>query len=80
MAPKKSSSPSIANIQDLIRDYDISNTVIIKHITDEEEKKWRLEGLGIDRVILGKRHIEVLYFPIHPLILQFVATHKVYLM
>lgn len=69
MAPKKSSSPSVANVNNLIQGYDILNTITIKSITNEEEKIWRLEGLGVDLHVLGKRHIEVVRFPIPPLVL-----------
>ena len=86
MAPKKSKqsrpSPSTppTNISDLIRDCDIPNSVKIRSISEEVEKKWRTEGLSENLLVLGKRHIETIHCPIHPLILQFTAAHRILLM
>ena len=75
MAPKKyaqiKSSPSnpTTKISDLIRDCNIPSSINIRHITEREEKVWRSDGLEPGLLVLGKRHIETLRFPLHPMIL-----------
>ena len=75
MAPKKSvqskpspSTPS-AKVSNLIRDYNIPSSVRIRPIIEAEEKKWRVEGLDSGLLVLCKRHIETIRFPLHPIIL-----------
>ena len=78
MAPKKSvaskSSSSIPfpYVSRLIRDCNIPNTIQIRPITVEEENRWRIEGLDDNLLVLGKKHIEMIHLPIHPMILQFL--------
>ena len=83
MAPKKSvqvkSSPS-TKISNLIRDCNIPSSINIRHITKEEERRWKIEGLEPGLLVLGKRHIETLRFPLHPMILQILSTLQVHLM
>ena len=78
MAPRKSvqnkyspSTPS-TKVSDLIRDCNIPSSICIRPITEAEERKWRVEGLDSGILILGKRHIETICFPLHPMILQFL--------
>ena len=84
MAPKKSiqikSPPSTltTKISDLIRDYNIPSSVNINHITEVEERMWKVEGLEPGLLVLGKRHIETLRFPLHPMILQILSTLQVH--
>ena len=75
MAPKKyvqsrlSSSTPSTKVSDLIRDCNIPSSVHIRPITGAEEKRWRIEGLDFGLLVLGKRHIEIIHFPLHPMIL-----------
>ena len=79
MAPRKSaqtkssSSNPITKISDLIRDCNIPSSVNIRHITEREEKIWKSDGLEPSLLALGKRHIETLCFPLHPMILQILS-------
>ena len=84
MAPKKSkkSRPSpiapITNIVNLIRDCNIPNSIQIRHITMDEKKRWKDEGLDKCLLILGKKHIETIHLPIHPMIQQFLSALQVH--
>ena len=86
MAPKKyvQSKPSpftlIVKVSDLIRDCNIPSSVYIKPIMEKKEKRWRIEGLNSGLLVLGKRHIETIYFPLHPMILQILSALQVHLM
>ena len=79
MASKKStkskSSPSTptVNVSDLIRDCNIPSSVHIRPITMAGEKKWKVDGLDVGLLVLGKRHIETIRVPIHPMILQVLS-------
>ena len=84
MAPRKSiqnkSSPSTPSTKvfDLIRDCNIPSSVCIRPLTEAEEKKWRVEGLDSGLLVLGKRHIETISFPLHPMILQILSVLQVH--
>ena len=84
MAPKRStqskSSPSTSStkISDLIRDCNIPNFVGIRHIIEAEERRWRVEGLNPGLLVLGKRHIETIRFPLHTMILQILSILQVH--
>ena len=80
MTPKRStqskSSPSTPSTKvfDLIRDCNIPSFVCIRPITEAEEKRWRVEGLNSGLLVLGKRHIETICFPLHLMILQILSV------
>ena len=84
MAPKKSVSTKLSpsnpttKISDLIRDCNIPNSVNIRPITEKEEGIWKSEGLEPGLLVLGKRHIETLRFPLHPMILQIFSILQVH--
>ena len=84
MAPKKSaqskSSPYTPStkISNLIRDCNIPSSIHIRHITEAEERRWRVEGLDPGLLVLGKRHIETIRFPLHPMILQILSILQVH--
>ena len=86
MAPKKStqikSYPSTPTTKtfDLIKDCNIPSSVNIRHITEAEERRWKVEGLEPDLLVLDKFHIETLHFPLHPMILQILSTLQLHLM
>ena len=71
---KSSPSTTTTKIPDLIRDCNIPSSVNIRHIIDEEGKRWKIEGLEPGLLVLGKRHIKTLCFPLHPMILQILST------
>ena len=62
----------------MIRDCNIPNSVNIRNIIEEEEKRLELEGLEPGLLVLGKRHIETLCFPLHPMILQILSTLQIH--
>ena len=75
MAPKKaiatksSFSTQSSFVSQLIRDCNIPDPIKIRPLVEEEENKWRTLGLGDDNLlVLGKRHIETIRLPIHPMI------------
>ena len=84
MAPRKSaqtkSSPSnpSTKISDLIRDCNIPNSINIRHIAEREEKIWKSDGLEPGLLVLGKRHIETLSFPLHPMIFQIFSVLQIH--
>ena len=85
MAPKRSvvgesSSPSqFPHITQLIRDCNIPNNIQIRPITPEEAEKWKIVGLGDENlIVLGRKHIETICLPIHPLILQFLPALRLH--
>ena len=67
---KSSSAPQPPFITQLIRDYNIPNDIQIRLPTPQETEKWKIFGLGDENLlVLGKKHIETIRLPIHPLIL-----------
>lgn len=81
MAPKKSKqgkSPStpMADVLKMIKEFNIPYSVHIYPIIEDKVRRWEGEGLGVSVLVLGKRHIETLRFPIHHLILQFALLTK----
>lgn len=83
MAPKrsKSKSPNTPDeVWQLAEELGIPPIVHIKPIEEDELRRWRVEGLANDVLVLGRCHLEILRFLLHPLVLQFVTTHKAHLM
>ena len=71
----KSSAPQHPFIIQLIRDYNTPNNIRLRLLSPTEHENWRSSSLGSENlVMLGKKHIEIIRVPIHPLILQFLAT------
>lgn len=80
IAPRKSkpsSTPSDLILENLIKEYQIPNFDNINHLCDDEENKWRYEGVGKDMLVLGQRHINTIRFLIHPLIIQFITVQGI---
>ena len=80
MAPKKSvasessSSSQLPYITQLIRDCNIHNNIQIRPLTLDEAEYWKTSGLdNKNLLVLGRKHIETIRLPIHPLILQFLS-------
>ena len=75
MTSKSSSAPQPPFITQLIKDCNIPSNIRVRLPTPTESENWRLSGLGNENLImLGKKHIETIHLPIHPLILQFLAA------
>ena len=81
MAPKKSiagessSSSQFSYITQLIRDCNFPNNVQIRLLTPDEAEYWKISGLNDDNLlVLGRKHIETIRLPIHPLIFQFLSA------
>ena len=81
MAPKKSvigessfvSQPPF--ITQLIRNCNIPNNIQIRLLSPDEAGKWKTSGLDNENLlVLGRKHIETIRLPIHPLILQFLSA------
>ena len=85
MASKKftqSKSPSfspVSHVAKLIKDCNIPDNVQIGPLTVKDENRWRFEGLDSGLLVLGKRHIETIHFPIHPMILQTLSVLQLHL-
>ena len=70
MAFKKSSTSQAPFITQLIKDCNIPNNIQIRLLSPTESANWKTSGLGNENLImLGKKHIETIRLPIHPLIL-----------
>ena len=70
MTSKPSSAPQAPFITQLIKDCNIPSNIKIRLPTPIETDNWKLTGLGNENLImLGKKHIETICLPIHPLIL-----------
>ena len=66
---KPSPSTPSSYVSQLIRDCNILDSIKIRPLVKEKENKWRTLGLGDDNLlVLGKRHIETIRLPIHPMI------------
>ena len=85
MVPKKAipHKPSFSFqdyfVSQLIKDCNIPASIKIRPLVQEEENKWRTIGLGDDNLlVLGKRQIETIRLPIHPMILQFLSTLQIH--
>ena len=62
-------------ITQLIRDYNIPNNIQIRLLSFDEVDNWKTAGLNNDNLlVLGRKHIETIHLPIHPLILQFLSA------
>lgn len=70
----------MANVVEMIRDFNIPSSINIRPIQDDEERRWRGKGLDAGILVLGRHHIQTLHFRIHPLIFQFTTAHKLHLM
>ena len=85
MASKKSivsgssSAPQPPFITQLIRDLNIPNNIQIRLLSNDEANYWKTAGLKDDNlIVLGKKHIETIRLPIHPLILQFLSALRLH--
>ena len=75
----KSSAPQPPFITQLIKDCNIPNNIRLRLPSPTESENWRTSGLGNENLImLGKKHIEIIRLPIHPLILQFLAALRLH--
>ena len=81
MASKKistaysSSTPPPSFIAQMIRDLNIPSSIQIRLLSNDEADNWKTSGLKDDnQIVLGRKHIETMRLPIHPLILQFLSA------
>ena len=83
MAPKKaiasksSTSTQLPHISQLIKDGNIPSAIKIRPLTAEEENIQWILSFDDNLLVLGKRHIETIHIPIHPIILQFLSSLQI---
>ena len=79
IAYKPSFSSQDYFVSQLVKDYNIPASINIRPLVQEEENKWRTSGLDDENLlVLGKRHIETIRLPIHPMILQFLSALQIH--
>ena len=85
MASKKVSATSSSSastppfIAQMIKDLNIPNNIQIRLLSNDEADSWKTSGLKDEnQIVLGRKHIETIRLPIHPLILQFLSALRLH--
>ena len=85
MASKKISASSSSSastppfIAQMIKDLNIPNNIQIRLLSNDEADNWKTSGLKDEnQIVLGRKHIETIRLPIHPLILQFLSALRLH--
>ena len=85
MASKKISASSSSSastppfIAQMIKDLNIPNNIQIRLLSNDEADSWKTSGLKDEnQIVLGRKHIETIRLPIHPLILQFLSALRLH--
>ena len=70
VAGESSSASQPPFITQLIMDYNTPNNIQIRLLSPDEANNWKTAGLNNNNLlVLGRKHIETIRLPIHPLIL-----------